>query len=309
MEIVQVVFFGVLIGGMITFLGFFLQQRYSSVRRRLQANPRLNTDLLRPQREDKPAFISANLAEKLEKKLDLRKDGATAKRLQAKLIRAGIYSERGIPLFLGVKLGGLLVLPILVLFILWGNTNQRGLLMGITIGLCSLGYVLPDLILSRMISSRQQKIRESLPDALDLLVVCVEAGQGLDAAIKRVSEELQESSPIISQELLLVNLETMAGLERQQALKNLGKRTGVEELISLCNVLIQSDRLGTSIAQALKTQSDYIRTARRQKLETLAAKTPVKLVFPMLLFIFPAIIVVVLGPAIIRMSEFFARGH
>jgi len=308
MEIVQVVFFGVLIGGMLTFLGIFIQQRYSSVRRRLQVNPQHNTDLLRPQREDKPAIISAGLAEKLETKLNLKKDGDATKRLRAKLIRAGIYTERAIPLFLGIKLGGLLVLPILVLYILWGNTDQRGLLMGIPIALCSLGYVLPNLILSRMISARQQKIGESLPDALDLLVVCVEAGQGLDAAIKRVAEELQASSPIISQELLLVNLETMAGLERQQALKNLGERTGVEELVSLCNVLIQSDRFGTSIAQALKTQSDFVRTARRQKLEGLAAKTPVKLIFPMLLFIFPAIMVVLLGPAIIRLSEFFHKG-
>jgi tight adherence protein C len=308
MEIVQVVFFGVLIGGMITFLGIFLQQRYSSVRRRLQVNPRLDTDLLRPQMHDKPVFISNSLAEKVEQRLDLRKDGRTSKRLQAKLIRAGIYTERAIPLFLGIKLGGLLVLPLLVLFILWGNTNQRGLLMGIPIALCSLGYILPDLILNRMINSRQQKIREAIPDALDLLVVCVEAGQGLDAAIKRVSEDLQISSPIISQELILVNLETMAGLERQQALKNLGERTGVEELISLCNVLIQSDRFGTSIAQALKTQSDFMRTARRLRLETMAAKTPVKLVFPMLLFIFPAIIVVILGPAIIQVSKFFNPG-
>jgi tight adherence protein C len=130
----------------------------------------------------------------------------------------------------------------------------------------------------------------------------------LDAAIKRVAEDLQESSPIISQELLLVNLEIMAGLERQQALKNLGERTGVAELISLCNILIQSDRFGTSIAQALKTQSDYIRTERRQRLEAIAAKTPVKLLFPMLLFIFPAIMVVILGPAIIKLTEFFAKG-
>jgi tight adherence protein C len=202
-------------------------------------------------------------------------------------------------------MGGLLVLPLLVLYILWGNTDQRGLLMGIPIALCSLGYILPDIILNRLINSRQQKVRESLPDALDLLVVCVEAGQGLDAAIKRVSEDLQTSSPVISQELILVNLETMAGLERQQALKNLGERTGVEELISLCNVLIQSDRFGTSIAQALKTQSDFMRTARRLRLETMAAKTPVKLVFPMLLFIFPAIIVVILGPAFIMVSKQF----
>jgi tight adherence protein C len=308
MEIVQVVFLGVLIGGMITFLGIFLKQRHSSVRRRLQTNPRLNTDLLRPQMQDQPAFISANLAEKLEKKLDLRKDGVTIKRLQARLMRAGIYTERAIPLFLGIKLGGLLVLPILVLFILWGNTNQRGLLMGIPIALCSLGFILPDLILNRLISSRQQKIRESIPDALDLLVVCVEAGQGLDAAIKRVSDDLQKSSPIISQELILVNLETMAGLERQQALRNLGERTGVDELISLCNVLIQSDRFGTSIAQALKTQSDFMRTARRLRLEGLAAKTPVKLVFPMLLFIFPAIIVVILGPAMLQVMRFLNKG-
>jgi tight adherence protein C len=308
MEIVQVVFFGVLIGGMITFLGIFLKQRYSSVRRRLQVSPRLNVDLLRPQMKDKPVLISAKLAEKLEDKLDLKKEGATTKKLQAKLIRAGIYTERAIPFFLGIKLGGLLVLPILVLFILWGNTNQRGLLMGIPIALCSLGYILPDLILNRMISSRQQKIREALPDALDLLVVCVEAGQGLDSAIKRVSEDLQTSSPVISQELILVNLETMAGLERQQALKNLGERTGVEELISLCNVLIQSERFGTSIAQALKTQSEFMRTSRRLRLETMAAKTPVKLVFPMLLFIFPAIVVVILGPAFIQVSKHFNMG-
>jgi tight adherence protein C len=252
--------------------------------------------------------LNPELVEKLERKFDLRRDGATIRRLQAKLTQAGIYSERAIPLFLGVKLGGLLVLPILILFLLWGKTSQTSLLMGIPIILCTLGYVLPNFILNRIIKARQQKIKESLPDALDLLVVCVEAGQGLDAAIKRVSEDLQSSNPVISQELILVNLEIMAGLERQQALKNLGERTGVEELISLCNVLIQSERFGTSIAQALKTQSDYMRTARRQRLEGLAAKTPVKLVFPMLLFIFPAIMVVLLGPAIIRLSEFFSKG-
>jgi tight adherence protein C len=307
MEIIQAILFGLLIGGMITFLGFFLKQRFSSVRRRLETDPRPSAELMRPQIADKPAFISLDLAEKLEKKFDLKKDGVTTQRLQAKLIQAGIHSKRAIPLFLGVQLGGLLVLPILVLFLLWGDASLR-ILLGITIGFCILAYLLPSFILNRLVSSRQKKVREALPDALDLLVVCVEAGQGLDAAIKRVAEDLQKSSPIISQELLLVNLETMAGLERQQALRNLGERTGVEELISLCNVLIQSERFGTSIAQALKTQSDYMRTARRQRLEGLAAKTPVKLVFPMLLFIFPAIMVVLLGPAVIQLSEFFTKG-
>jgi tight adherence protein C len=307
MIILQAVLFGVLIGGMILCLGLFLQQRHSPVRRRLQPHPRLKTELLRPQLNDRPTFLSARLSATLEKKFDLRRGGAGIKELQKKLIRAGTYSERGIPLFLGARLGLLLVLPILFLFLLWGQTTQRGLLMGIPVGLCLLGYILPSLILDRLIRVRQRKIKEALPDALDLLVVCVEAGQGLNAAIKRVAADLMDSSPIISQELLLVNLEIMAGLEREQALKNLGERTGVEELISLCHILIQSDRFGTSIAQALKTQSDFMRTTRRQKLEEMAAKTPVKLVFPLLLFIFPAIMVVLLGPAFIRISEFFAH--
>lgn len=308
MLILQALLFGLLIGGIVVFLGLFLQQRHSSVRQRLQTIPRQKTDLLRPQMVEKPSFLSIDLAETLAKRLDLKRGGARTTELQKKLIMAGIYSERAIPLFLGGRLGMLLVLPVLVLFLMWGQTTQRGLLMGIPLGLCILGYLLPSFILGKLIKARQRKIREALPDALDLLVVCLEAGQGLNAAIKRVADDLMESSLIISRELLLVNLEIMAGLEREQALKNLGARTGVDELISLCNVLIQSDRFGTSLAQALKTQSDFMRTMRRQKLEELAAKTAVKLVFPLLLFIFPAIMVVLLGPAFIRLSEFFGKG-
>jgi tight adherence protein C len=302
-EILQAVFFGVLIGGMIICLGYFLQQRYSSVRRRLQVNPRLTVNVMRPRMEENSAFLKHKLVEKFGEKLGLGKNGPTVKRLQAKLIQAGIYTERAIALFLALKLAGLLVLPVLVLSILWGTTSRPGLLIVIPIILCPLGYILPNLILNRMISSRHKNLRESLPDALDLMVVCVEAGQGLDAAVKRVAEDLQSISPILAQELLLVNLEIMAGLTRQQAWKNLGERTGVEQLVSLCNVLIQSERFGTSIASALKTQSDYLRIARRQRLEGMAAKTPVKLVFPTLLFIFPGIMVVLLGPAIIHIGN------
>jgi tight adherence protein C len=122
-----------------------------------------------------------------------------------------------------------------------------------------------------------------------------------------VADDLLTSSPIISQELLLVNLEINAGVDREEALKNLGERTGVDEVISLCNILVQSDRFGTSIGQALKTQSETLRTTRRQKLEELAAKTPVKLLFPLIFFIFPAVLVVILGPVVIKMSEFFAK--
>lgn len=307
MLILQAVLFGFLVGAFIYFLGLFLQQRYSFVRRRLTAPSRPKTDLLRPQREEKPAFLSAELIKKLEKQLDLGKDSARIKELHKRLIRAGIYNERAISVFFGIKLGLLLVIPVVVLFFWWGQTSQRGLLIAGFIVLFILGYIFPDIILDNLIKTRQGKIKEALPDALDLMVVCVEAGQGLNAAIKRVSDDLMESSPIIARELLMVNLEIMAGLEREQALRNLGERTGVDELISLCNILIQSDRFGTSIGQALKTQSDFMRTTRRKKLEELAAKTPVKLVFPLLLFIFPAIMVVVLGPAFIRISEFFSN--
>jgi tight adherence protein C len=307
MSILPAALFGLLIGGTILFVGIYFQQRHSTVRRRLSGQSQTKAALLRTQAADTPAFLSSNLSKKLEEKLDIRKDSTRGKELHHKLMQAGIYSERAVPIFLGTKVGLLLVFPILVLLLLWGHTSQRGVLMGIPLGLCLLGYILPGFILDKLIKTRQRKIREALPDALDLLVVCVEAGQGLNAAIKRVAEDMMKTNPIIAQEMLMVNLEIMAGLEREQALKNLGERTGVEDLKSLCNILIQSDRFGTSIGQALKIQSDFMRTTRRQRLEEMAAKTAVKLVFPLLLFIFPAIMVVLLGPAFIRLSEFFGK--
>lgn len=305
MVTLQAVLFGLLIGGFVVFLGVFLQQHFSFVRQRLQASSRPTADLLRPQRREKPAFLSADLIEKLEKQLDLGKDSAKVKELQKRFLQAGIYNEQAVPIFLGFRMGMLLLLPVPVLFFWLGLTTHLGLLIA-SVGVL-LGYLLPSLILDNLIKNRQKKIKAALPDALDLMVVCVEAGQGLNAAMKRVSDDLMESSPIIAKEMLMVNLEIMAGLEREQALKNLGERTGVDEMISLCNLLIQSDRFGTSIGQALRTYSDFMRTTRQKKLEELAAKTPVKLVFPLLLFIFPAILIVILGPAAINIMEMFSH--
>jgi tight adherence protein C len=299
------VFFGLLVGGAIICLALFFLQRRSKVLKRLQPEINSRLDLLRPRMETQPSFLTSSLVGKLEETLDLKKDSSRIKSLQQTLVLAGIYSERGIPVFLGIKLGLLLVLPLLGLLLLWSRSRNTSLMLGVILALCLLGYFLPNLILGHMTQKRQKKIRETLPDALDLMVVCVEAGQGLNAAIKRVADDFMRTNPTIAQELLLVNLEMNAGMERQQALRNLAVRTGVDEVASLCNILIQSDRFGTSVAQALKTQSDHLRTTRRLKLEELAAKTPVKLVFPLLLFIFPAINVVILGPAIIKISEFF----
>jgi tight adherence protein C len=307
MVILQAVLFGLFIGGFIVFLGFFLQQRFSFARRRLQVSSRPKADLLRVQTAEKPLFLSSDLSAKIERKLDLGKNSAKIKELQKRFLQAGIYNERAVSILLGIKLGMLLVLPAAVLILWWGHNPQRNMLiLGVSV-FSILGYILPEFILDHLVRTRQKKIKAALPDALDLMVVCVEAGQGLNSAIKRVADDLKETSPIIAREMLLVNLEIMAGLEREQALRNLGERTGVDDLISLCNILIQSDRFGTSIAQALRTQSDFMRTSRQKKLEELAAKTPVKLLFPLLLFIFPAILVVILGPAIIQVSEMFSH--
>jgi len=293
--------FGLMVAACIGSVAFFFHHSGSRIRKRLQIQTKPE---LRPVgAEDTPVFLPPALVDKFEGKLGLKKDSTKAKELKKKLVLAGIYSDRALSIFLGLKIGLPLALPILATPLLLGKNYNRLLVIGIFYVLFIGGYFIPTLILSRLIDSRQKKIRRALPDALDLLVVCVEAGQGLNASMKRVSDDFMVSSPSLAKEMNLVNLEIGAGLEREQALRNLADRTGVEEVASLCSILIQSDRFGTSVATALKVQSESLRTSRRQKLEELAAKTPVKLIFPLILFIFPAIMVVILGPAVIRVME------
>ncbi|MEJ5330428.1 MAG: type II secretion system F family protein [Desulfobaccales bacterium] len=294
------ILFGLSIAVVIISLGRFLQSRGSRVRQRLQVEE-VKRDKVKEERPTE--FLPKELVDKAEEKLGLKRGSAQVKEVKKTLQRAGIHGEKALSIFLGLKLGLSVALPVMVLPFLHRAGVIKGLLLPLFFLLAAAGYFLPNLILNRMVDARQKKIRDSLPDALDLLVVCVEAGQALNAALKRVADDLKISSPPLSQELTLVNLEIAAGLEREQALRNLAERTGVEEVASLCSMLIQSDRFGTSMAQALKVQSDTLRTTRRQKLEELAAKTPVKLVFPLLLFIFPALMVVIIGPAAIRIME------
>ncbi len=169
------------------------------------------------------------------------------------------------------------------------------------------GLYLPDLWLHMRIAKRKRKILEALPDTLDLLVICVEAGLGLDAAIFRVAEEISLSSKELGQELKLLNLEMRAGMLRRDALRNLAKRTDIDALHSLVTVLIQTEKFGTSIVQALRVYSDAFRTGRFQKAEEIAAKLPVKLLFPMILFIFPSFFVAILGPAAIRVYQILSH--
>ncbi|HEY9073973.1 MAG TPA: type II secretion system F family protein [Desulfobaccales bacterium] len=273
----------------------------SRMRQRLQAPDKREPVLV--QAGDLALILPAGLMKKMDEKLGLGKGSPKAQEIKKTLVQAGFSSEKASSVYMGIKIGLALALPILALPFLLKRSSSTIFLMGALYFLVMIGYSMPSLILKRLVARRKTMIREGLPDALDLMVVCVEAGQGLNAAIKRVGDELRFSKPVLAEELLQVNLEVSAGQEREQALRNLGERTGVEEVISLCNILIQSDRFGTGIANTLKIQSDAVRTTRRHKLEEMAAKTPVKLVFPLLLFIFPAIMVVILGPAAIRISE------
>jgi tight adherence protein C len=169
--------------------------------------------------------------------------------------------------------------------------------------LAAFGWIFPPFYLRSRVKSRQKAIVRALPDALDMMVVCVEAGLALNQALLRVSEEIVHISPLMGEQLALVNLEIRAGTAREEALRNLGERTGVSDVRSLVTMLIQTDRFGTSIATALRVHADTMRTKRRQRAEEAAAKTTIKLVFPLVLFIFPAMFVVILGAAVIQIYE------
>lgn len=167
------------------------------------------------------------------------------------------------------------------------------------------GWFLPAAYIRLRVGRRQKELQQALPDTLDLLVVCVESGLGLNQAMARVSDEVGRMSSAMCDELTLVNLEIRAGAARPDALRNLWKRTGVSDIQSLVGMLIQTDRFGTSVARGLRVHSDSLRTKRRQRAEEAAAKTPIKMLFPLVFFIFPALFVVILGPAIFKLGNMF----
>jgi tight adherence protein C len=179
-----------------------------------------------------------------------------------------------------------------------GRNSMMSLILG-----GGAGFYLPSVVLTLLKMSRQQKIFLQLPDALDLLVVCVEAGLGLDAGLRRIAEELSSSAPEVCNEFSTANMQLQMGKPRREVLHDLGIRTGVDDMRALVAILIQADRFGSSIAQALRVQSDSMRIKRRQMAEEQAQKTAVKMIFPLVLFIFPGIFVVLVGPAAIQLME------
>jgi len=234
--------------------------------------------------------------------LSLPSEGWENSALRIRFMHAG-YRSQSVPLyyfgaktFLALALPGIFFLYVGVSRLDIGTSNI--LLFFFT--LAAIGYYLPNLVLARMVFLRQRELFENFPDAIDLMTVCVEAGLGLDAAMNKVAEEIRIKSKVLAEELHLVNLEMRAGRTREQALRNLALRTGVEEVEGLVTMLIQADRFGTSIAASLRVHSDMLRTKRRQKAEEAAAKIALKLLFPLIFFIFPSLLLVLLGPAFIQ---------
>ncbi|HZD54739.1 MAG TPA: type II secretion system F family protein [Candidatus Aquicultoraceae bacterium] len=199
------------------------------------------------------------------------------------------------------------VLPILLVLLVFIYGTGSGLpnakIFLLVVLAAAFGYLSPLAYVRWRIRKRQGRITDSLPDALDLMVVCVEAGLGLNAAFVKISEEFRLSSPTLSEEFDIVNREMVAGKPRQEALRALTDRTGVEEVKSLVAMLIQTEKLGTSLAQSLRVHSDSLRTKRRQRAEEAAAKTTIKLVFPLVFLLFPALFVVILGPGFIQIAK------
>jgi tight adherence protein C len=224
--------------------------------------------------------------------------------LQRTLTRAGYHSSRALLTYSLAEV----VLPIVLFFatiMLFGLT--AGLVPGLVLAL--IGYFTPSLYIGHRTNQRQRAIRNGLPDALDLLTVCVEAGSGLDQAVAKSGEELRVSHPELADELTTVTTEIRAGKPRLEAFKNFGKRTGVDEVRSLVSMLTQTDRFGTSIAEALRVHSDMARTKRRQLAEERAGKVGVKLVFPLALCLFPALYIVCFGPVVVRIYHAFFEGQ
>lgn len=222
--------------------------------------------------------------------------------LQKLFLNAGYRGKNAAVMFFGSKVvcAAALMISVFLLQLLRPgevrvlNTTLLAVVFAVT------GFYLPNLWLALKIARRKEALTFGLPDTLDLLVVCAEAGMGLDAAMKRVGEEMKLSSKAISEEFRLLNLELRAGKSRRDALKNLAARTDLEEINSLITLLIQTDRFGTSVAQALRVHSDAMRNRRTQRVEELAAKLPIKLLFPTIFCIFPSLFLVILGPALLQ---------
>jgi tight adherence protein C len=308
-ELMPVVVFVAIVCGVFWFLSS-ISNRNSQAEERLEriGRPKSLVEIEMAQAETKGRFAGlkeafSNLGGVIDNSNEVEKNS-----LKIKLANAGFRSEGAAAVYQGLRAVCLVafLLPALFFFLLKDGFTLKSIQWTVILG--GIGFYLPQIILWHLRTTRQKEIFLTLPDALDLLVVCVESGLGLDAALRKVTEEMKGHAKVICEEFSLANLQLQMGRPRREVLHDLGVRTGVDDVRSLAAILIQADRFGSSIAQALRVQSDSMRVRRRQLAEEKAAKTAVQLIFPLVLFIFPAIFVVLVGPAAIQIQRNLLKG-
>jgi tight adherence protein C len=228
---------------------------------------------------------------------------ADADKLRKKLMQAGFRAHNAPAVFRGIQFILMLTLPGVTALIWFGTARPVDELYMLVLFTFAIGFLLPKFVLNRLVASRQLRITWGLADALDLMVISMEAGLGLNAAMLKVCEELKDVHPDISKEFEIANMEIRVGRERSEALRNLAERTGVEDLNSLIAMLIQADRFGTSIARAIRVYSDSLRTKRRQRAEQAAQKAAFKLLLPLGALLFPTLFIIILGPALLNIVD------
>lgn len=236
-------------------------------------------------------------------KLTLPKEAWLTSRIRLKMVNAGYHDDHAPVVFFGAKTILAVMLPVAMFILTLPMSRDYGSVTALIVLGAAIGYYTPNIFLILHIKERKREIFNAFPEALDLMVVCVEAGLGLDAAISRVGEEIGRSSPALGEEFHLTNLELRAGHSREAALRNLALRTGVEDINMLVAMLIQSEKFGTSVADSLRIHADSMRNKRMLRAEEAAQKLPVKLIFPVVLLIFPSLFLVLLGPSLLTMVK------
>ena len=275
-----------------------------TIKRRMAGRkPKADTSEIRQRAKESVAKRVIKSVAPIAARSATKQDAEEMSKLRMKLATAGLRGENAPTTFLASKTVVAVCLGAAAAAFAWAKGDSLPAAAGITMIGAGAGFLGPNLWLSSATSKRKEQIRNGLPDTLDMMVISVESGLGLDAAFQRVGDEMRPVHPILAEELQLVTLESQMGIPRSEALTNLSTRTGLDEMRSLVAIINQAERFGTSIARALRNQSDALRVKRRQAAEERAQKTTVKLMAPLILFIFPAILVVLAGPAALKMIE------
>jgi tight adherence protein C len=291
------------VGAAVTGQGRVVRQRLTEVRTGGRVSKEAEARRRRAERRDRLQGFLESVGGRFTTEGRSARMGALARQLA----EAGFRRPNVVTLYMGVRALSALAFLALGVF-LSAFAPEAGLRFLLMVGFALLGWMLPFMIVKRRAAARRKALNRGLADALDLMVVCVEAGLGVNQALMRVAEEMDRVSPAISDELTIVTLEMRAGTPRDEALRNLAERTGNEDVRSWVNMMIQTEKFGTSIADSLRVHSDTLRTKRHQRAEEEAAKLTVKMLIPLVIFVFPAIFIVILGPAVITLREFFGSG-